>query len=304
MRASPSASFRITPVGPYSLAQGIRFLEEFTPAAYAGAEEGHLHLAFVLDGTQDSIGVCVRTDGADVLGEVFGTVPIDAVRHQVARILSLDVDGSEFEEVGRRDDVIGGLQRRYPGLRPVAFYSPYEAACWALISHRIRITYAAKLKERMAAALGVEVNVHGEGRFAFPSPEVLLGLQEFPGLTDTKVRYLHGAAQSALDGLLDADRLRALPESEALEQLQTIPGVGPFSSGLILLRGAAAPDGFASAEPRLARAVALAYGLDEPPTTDQLRLIAERWKPYRTWATLLLRTNLEEETHEISGHAG
>ena len=47
---------------------------------------------------------------------------------QVTRILSLDVDGTGFPEVGRRDPVVGGLQARWPGLRPVGFYSPYEAA--------------------------------------------------------------------------------------------------------------------------------------------------------------------------------
>jgi DNA-3-methyladenine glycosylase II len=32
--------------------------------------------------------------------------------------------------------VIGELQRRLPGLRPVLFHSPYEAAAWAVIVAR------------------------------------------------------------------------------------------------------------------------------------------------------------------------
>lgn len=43
-----------------------------------------------------------------------------ATRSQVARILSLDVDGSRFPAVGERDPVVAGLQQRYPGPRPVA----------------------------------------------------------------------------------------------------------------------------------------------------------------------------------------
>jgi DNA-3-methyladenine glycosylase II len=62
-----------------------------------------------------------------------------AIRDQVARILSLDLDGSGFAAVGRADPVVAGLQRRYPGLRPVSFWSPYEAAAWAIIGQRIRI---------------------------------------------------------------------------------------------------------------------------------------------------------------------
>jgi len=46
-------------------------------------------------------------------------------------------------------------------------------------------------------------------------------------------------------------------------------------------------------EPRLALAVADAYGLPGPATTGQLTEISENWRPYRTWVTLLLRTQQE-----------
>src|SRR5215212_12001903 len=61
-------SFELRPVGPYSLAASVRFLEGFTPAAYEGHKEGHLHLAFVADG------------GEDVAGELGPTVKIHGVR--------------------------------------------------------------------------------------------------------------------------------------------------------------------------------------------------------------------------------
>lgn len=38
----------------------------------------------------------------------------DAVRGQVARILSLDVDGRAFPAVGERDPMIGRVQPRQP----------------------------------------------------------------------------------------------------------------------------------------------------------------------------------------------
>jgi hypothetical protein len=48
--------FELRPVGPYSLAASVRFLEGFAPAAYEGHEEGHLHLAFVADGARTWLG--------------------------------------------------------------------------------------------------------------------------------------------------------------------------------------------------------------------------------------------------------
>jgi len=70
-------------------------------------------------------------------------------------------------------------------------------------------------------------------------------------------------------------------------------GIGDFSAGLILPRGAGDPDAVAYHEPRLALAVRDAYGLLGPATPEQLTDISENWRPYRTWVTLLLRTQQE-----------
>ena len=226
------------------------------------------------------------------------------VRPQVERIFSLDVDGSGFAAVGERDPVVGDVQRRYPGLRPVGFWSPYEAAAWTIIGHRIRITQAAAIKARIAERLGEPVSFGGRVVHAFPSPQRLARLDTFPGLAGRKPEWLRSLAQAALDGQLDAARLRAMPHEEAMADLKKLPGIGDFSAGLTLLRGAGAPDAVPGQEPRLARAVALAYGLPRQAMPGQLREISENWLPYRTWVTLLLRTALEDETGEITGRQG
>ena len=300
--------FEIRPVGPYSLASSVKFLEGFAPAAYEGDGADHLHLAFVADGFPEAgkevAGVYVYPEGDVVVGEVYGEADVGVVWRQVARILSLDVDGSGFPEVGERDAVVGRLQARYPGLRPVVFYSPYEAAAWAIIGHRVRILQAAKIKARMAEELGTPVGIRGEPARAFPGPPRLLKLERFPGLTPIKIERLKGLARAALEGRMKAENLRSLPVEEALERLKGLPGIGPFSAELVLLCGAGEPDHLPTHEPRLARAVAMAYGPEEPPTAGELEEVAGRWRPYRTWVALHLRAMLEEETREISGGAG
>ena len=42
-------------------------------------------------------------------------------------------------------------------------------------------------------------------------------------------------------------------------------------------------------EPRALALVAQLYNLPEPPTEDQFRALAEPWRPFRTWATVLIR---------------
>src|SRR5262249_19906692 len=164
--------------------------------------------------------------------------------------------------------VVADLQRRYAGLRPVCFYSTYEAAVWAILSQRIQMRQAARLKDRLREAFGEGVDIHGHSMRAFPSPEKLLEVQEFPGVCGSKIDRLHAIARAALAGDLDASYLRSLPESEALQTLRALPGVGPFSAELILLRGAGHPDYVTLLEPRFRRAVRNAYRLDHLPTAN------------------------------------
>jgi DNA-3-methyladenine glycosylase II len=186
-------------------------------------------------------------------------------------------------------------------LRPVLFYSPYEAAAWAIIGNRIRIVQAAKVKARMAEDLGEPVEVRGEIRHAFPGPSRLGSLDGFSGLSRRKVGYLRALARASLEGKLEASYLRSLSSSEALARLEELPGIGEFSSELILLRGAGEPDRCPTREPRLAPTVARAYGLGETPTAREVAEISAGWRPYRTWVALHLRTMLEDETGEIAG---
>src|ERR1700677_3176097 len=299
-------TFSLVPRGPFSLAASIRFLEGFTPAAYAGSADSVLEGAFPVEGSWEPVGVRVRQDARDVTAEIVhpdqpGPDLAAAVHRQVERILSLDVDVSGFAAVGERDPVVGELQRQYPGLRPVGFWSPYEAAAWTIIGHRIRITQAAAVKARMSERLREPVSFGGRVVHAFPSPMRLAELDTFPGLAGRKPEWLRSLAQAALEGHLDAARLRAMSQEEAMADLKKLPGIGDFSAGLTLLRGAGATDAVPGQEPRLARAVALPYRLGEPATPEQLRDISENWRPYRTWVTLLMRTQLEDETGEIRG---
>jgi DNA-3-methyladenine glycosylase II len=197
--------------------------------------------------------------------------------------------------------VVAGLQARWPGLRPVGFFSPYEAAAWALIGHRIQMVQAARIKQRMAEELGEVVDIHGDKRHAFPGPARLAGLDGFHGLFARKVENLRALGEAAMEGRLDGAWLRGLPRDQAVKELQQLPGIGPFSAELVLLRGAADPDHLPLHEPRLCRGAAIAYDLDEPPDQEWLEHRAEAWRPYRTWVVLLLRVLLEAETGDTSG---
>lgn len=282
--------------GRFDLTASARFLEGFAPAARADAASrpGELRLAFPVAPSWRPVGVLVKQpipDGPVRMAVQGNPSDVDKAVVAARRILSLDVDGTGFAAVAARDPVVGELQARYPGLRPVAFHSPYEAACFALIGHRIRMTQAATIKRNLAVELGEQVDVHGVVLPSFPSPAVLRSLPRVPMVSEVKSDRLKAIAEAAEAGLLDAEELRALPVPDALARLRTLPGIGEFSSELVLLRGAAHPDGFPDAETRLHEEMRRVYPAS---TKAELREVADEWRPFRTWVSLLLRVRREE----------
>jgi DNA-3-methyladenine glycosylase II len=213
---------------------------------------------------------------------------------QALATLSLDVDGAAFPEVGTRDPVIGDLQARYGWLRPVCFHSPYEAAINFVVGQRISMRQARALRARLALEVGDSLEFAGQTVHAFPRPEQLAALDTFPGLPDEKLSRLRGIAQAADEGRLDRARLRALPVSDALTELQGLRGVGPFAAQGILHRGAGLVDEVTDDEVTR-EAVMLAYHLPDRPNHGDVLEIAARWRPFRMWATVLLHVWLRRE---------
>ncbi len=242
-------------------------------------------MAFPIEGWTASASVVVRqrSDGS-VEGEVYAADG-DAERawQQALAALSLDFDGSGFSAVGERDPVIGRLQNDYEHMRPVCFFSPYEAACHFVIGHRLSIAQARAIRGRLAEAHGDAVE-HGR---AFPRPQVLLELDSFGPIAGEKMERLHGIASFALSGQLHRARLRSLPLSDALAELRTLRGVGPFIAEGIVLRGAGVVDEVPSDEVTV-QAVQRAYELPSLPSHQDVLKIAEAWRPYRMWCSVLL----------------
>jgi DNA-3-methyladenine glycosylase II len=285
--------FTIEPRGRFSLAAAQRFLGGFTPASGTFADDAtRLTMAFPVDGWAGSAAAVVWQDGELIRGEAVVSSPdvsIEAVRGQVARTLSLDHDGTGWDEVGRRDPVIGRLQAEFDHLRPVCFYSPYEAAVQAIIGQRISMRQAARIKVGLAESAGRTLEIGGQTLHAFALPDRLLEVTEAPGLNPEKLNRLHEVARATLDGRLDATRLRSLPFDEALAGLREIRGIGEWSSQHVLLRGAGVADAVPLADPRTRIAVQATYDLPSEPDDAELTAISDAWRPFRMWGFVLVR---------------
>lgn len=173
-------SFDISPLGPFDLGRLARF-------GFGQRDDpdfdGCMRIAFVADDHSTSVGVEVRQprrDLVEVRAQTDREVDVEDVCRQVLRMLSLDHDANAYVDIGRRDDVVGDLQRLAPGLRPPLFHSPYEAAAWAVLSARRHSVQAARVRRvqqrvgrresirmwRRRSRLPGDMAVHPRGRAA------------------------------------------------------------------------------------------------------------------------------------------
>jgi DNA-3-methyladenine glycosylase II len=283
------ATIEPAPKGPFDLQRIAGF--GFGPdTGRAQPSEPVMRLAFCLDDLRGHAGVVVRQhEDGTVRGTSEGDGDPSSVKSQLARILSLDHDGEAWMAVGERDLVIGQLQRRYPGLRPPLFHSPYEAAAWAIISARRPARQAATTRQAIAERYGRTFELAGEPLAAFPTPRRLLEVEPMKGLPEVKVKRLQAIAEAALTGQLAPERLRRMNPDEALVDLQTLPGMGPFYAMLVLVRSSGHSDLLPRGERRVLACAAHYYALDAPPSPERFAKLAELWRPFRTWATVLLR---------------
>jgi DNA-3-methyladenine glycosylase II len=107
---------------------GLRAAASFGFGPHTGRpvpDGAEMRMAFVADDLQHQVAVRLTQDQDGVLhASLYGDVPAAPAEAQVRRILSLDHDGPGWLAAGRRDPVLGGLQARFAGLRPVLFHSP------------------------------------------------------------------------------------------------------------------------------------------------------------------------------------
>jgi DNA-3-methyladenine glycosylase II len=294
IRAMTTRRFTINPEGEFSLAESalFGFGQRMRPAGVgdrAPRFDGVMRLAFCLDGYQDQVGVELRQDRSGVHAVAHGRGELDAIQRQVARVLSLDHDARGFAEVGRRDPVIGVLQRAAVGLRPPLFYSPYEAAVWSVLSARRPGWQMTQVRAALSETHGASFELAGERHAALPTPSQMLAIKGFPGVDQERLSRMHGVARAALDGQLDVARLRALGPREATAEVQRLKGIGPFYAQLIVVRGTGFVDVLADNEPKILEAVRELYHLPAAPSQRELEAIAEPWRPWRTWTTVLVR---------------
>jgi DNA-3-methyladenine glycosylase II len=115
------------------------------------------------------------------------------------------------------------------------------------------------------------------------------------GLSWRKISTLRDLAERLSDGRLDPEVLATLADDELIATLTEIPGIGPWTAQGALIVALGREDVVLPGDLALRKAVRATYRLDHLPTEDEVLLIAEKWRPYRSLATAYLFSAAFEE---------
>ena len=108
------------------------------------------------------------------------------------------------------------------------------------------------------------------------------------GLSRTKIKTLRAIATAVAHEDLDLERLACASDEAVHEALTRVPGVGPWTADIYLMFCLGRRDAFAAGDLALQVATQHALGLGHRPNAHELRELAERWRPWRGVAALLL----------------
>ena len=108
------------------------------------------------------------------------------------------------------------------------------------------------------------------------------------GFSRQKARYGRALAAAVQDGSLDLGGLHALDDEGVDATLTAVPGIGPWTATIYRLMVLLRPDAWPVHDIALAQAIAEVRGLDRRPSADEMRDLAEGWRPWRAVAARIL----------------
>lgn len=186
-------------------------------------------------------------------------------------MLALDDDTGPFHERFARDPLVGASARALVGYRPLRVATVAHALLRAMCGQLIEARRARALEHRITAACGARAVVtQGDLRRFAPVELRRLGLAQHRATALT--RLVSGG---------DLERLRGHPTDTVLRRLTAMPGIGPWSVGVLALEGLGRYDHGLVGDLGLVKLAAALWGR-WPEGHETARLLA----PYGEWSGL------------------
>lgn len=175
------------------------------------------------------------------------------------RILGLDLDPKPLQHLMEAEHAFRAMALALRGMRPPRFAGLFEAFASVVPFQQLSLEAGVAIVARMVAKFGQYLEYDGRRFYAFPTAQAIAGARLEPlracGLSARKAQTLRDLARVVESGALTEDRVSSMSTGEALRTLTALPGIGPWSAGVVLLRGFGRTDVFPPGDVGAARSL-------------------------------------------------
>jgi len=220
--------------------------------------------------------VRIRIDAGAASVSAPADVPRVDVARRVRALLDLEVDPQAIDGALSAEPTMARRVAARPGLRVPGAWDVYELSVRAILGQQVSVERATQLTIALVERFG-SARDRGAPK-SFPEPAVLARANPSEiGLPGTRGRAIAQLAAEFERGALS----RTENEVERLRTtLASIPGVGPWTTEYIAMRGGRDPDAFPASDWVVLKELSA--------TAAGARAQAEAWRPFRAYAVMYL----------------
>ncbi len=210
---------------------------------------------------------------------------------RVRDLFDLHSRPSLVDEHLARSKHLSALVKRCPGLRVPGTMDSFELAWRAVLGQQVSVVGASTLAGRFAKRFGEPFEEPRGALTGFtPRPEEVArtSVREIAAIG---IPLKRAQSLQALAGLCcDEPELLApgSPADRVRENLQTLPGIGPWTAEYVVMRALRWPDAFPASDLGIKRAL-------KRESPNECLELAKDWSPWRSYAALHLWTSLSDK---------
>jgi len=212
----------------------------------------------------------------------------DAVTHEVRRIFGLDLDLAGFYRMAKADAVLGDLISSLYGMRPTLAPGGLEMLVGSIIAQQVNLTFAFTLRARLVRRYGVPVDIGGQTVYAFPEAQALARLRvtslRAMQFSTRKAEYIRDVARAVTAGRLDFTALASASNTEVIETLTALRGLGRWTADWYLARCLGRGDACPAGDLAVRKAFDHHYGRGRTLSEEAIRRRASVWGDYQSLA--------------------
>lgn len=207
------------------------------------------------------------------------------VYKQIKKMFDLNTDLKKIASV-LKDKVLLKSSTTIPRL-PMGF-DAYEFIIRAILGQQITVSAATTLAGRIAQKANIKYKCNIEGlNYFFPTVDELSKIDlNGIGITKTRVNTIKSMNDALKNGELSLEYEQNL--DDFINSFTKIKGIGDWTANYIAMRGLGMKDAFPANDLGVIKALTTK---NQKPNVNKIIEKAEKWRPYRAYATLCLWIN-------------